>query len=82
MAEIGNYFMLVTADSDGVLDRTFRDLSTAVMDGFMVLLKIENAGVQYFPLVSSLDVENLTIVFGELSFVAEDIDGYPAIDGE
>lgn len=79
MAEVGNYFMIVTADSEGVLDRTFRDIAQAAMDSFLVVLKIENAGVIYYPFLVSLDIENLTVAFGEFNFVAEDIDGYPVI---
>lgn len=79
MSEIGNYFMLVTVDGDGVLSRTFRDVSTAALNGFLAVLKIYNADVPYFFFVTSVDVENLTVTFGEISFVADDIDGYPAI---
>ena len=79
MSEIGNYFMLVTGDDDGVLSRTFRDISTAALNGFLAVLKIYTAGVPYFFFVSSVDVENLTVTFGELSFVAEYMDGYPTI---
>jgi len=77
--EIGNYFMIVTVDGDGVLDRTFRDIATAAQGNFLVVLKVENAGVLYYPVIASVDVENLTVVFGENTFVASDMDAYPEI---
>lgn len=79
MSEIGNYFMVVTADGDGVMDRTFRDIANAAQDNFLIVFKFENAGVVYYPFISTLDVANLTVTFGEITFVATDMDDYPAI---
>ena len=77
---IGNYFMLATIDSDGVLNHTFRDISDALSNGCLVVVTGDSSGVIGYSLISTIDRENLALEFGSLSFTAEDIDAFPVID--
>lgn len=85
--EYGNYMMIVKADGDGVLDRTFSDIKSAATQGCVVRLTMVSSDVIYYGYLVTVDdtvADTYNVVFAmvsdTVSFTAETADGYPVID--